>query len=53
MVNIFQSGLCPIGIDVGTHALRMVQFRASGRELGLQAACRGQQLDRTSPRAHP
>ena len=40
MVNIFQSGLCPIGIDVGTHALRMVQFRASGRELGLQAACR-------------
>jgi type IV pilus assembly protein PilM len=40
MLSFFQSGLCPIGIDVGTHALRMAQFRAAGPQLSLQAACR-------------
>jgi type IV pilus assembly protein PilM len=40
MFNLFHSGLCPIGIDVGTHALRMVQFRPSAEGLRLQAACR-------------
>jgi type IV pilus assembly protein PilM len=41
MFKFFDSGLCPIGIDAGAHALRMVQFRAaSGGGLILQAACR-------------
>ena len=40
MFSLFHSGLCPIGIDVGTHALRMVQFRPSAEGLRLQAACR-------------
>jgi type IV pilus assembly protein PilM len=40
MFSLFHSGLCPIGIDVGTHALRMVQFRPSAQGLRLQAACR-------------
>jgi len=45
MFKLFDSGLCPIGIDVGTHAVRLVQFRAAGGGAGggglkLQAACR-------------
>src|SRR5262245_55910947 len=43
MFKWFDSGMCPIGIDVGTHAVRLVQFRAgSGGDGGLklQAACR-------------
>jgi type IV pilus assembly protein PilM len=40
MFSLFHSGLCPIGIDVGTHALRMVQLRPSAEGLRLQAACR-------------
>src|SRR5438105_302456 len=42
MFKLFDSGLCPIGIDVGTHAVRMVQFRTTSGAGGLklQAACR-------------
>ena len=40
MFKFFDSGLCPIGIDVGSHAVRMVQFRAGAGGLSLQAACR-------------
>ena len=40
MFKLFHSGLCPIGIDVGTHAVRLVQFRPSAQGLSLQAACR-------------
>ena len=40
MFKLFDSGLCPIGIDAGSHAVHMAQFRASGTGLKLQAACR-------------
>jgi type IV pilus assembly protein PilM len=43
MVKLFDSGLCPIGVDLGSHAIRLVQFRRTrGAEasLALQAACR-------------
>ena len=40
MFKLFQSGLCPIGIDVGSHAVRLAQFRPSAQGLSLQAACR-------------
>ncbi len=40
MFRLFKPGLCPIGIDVGTYALRMVQFHPSAEGLCLQAACR-------------
>ncbi|HEY4329707.1 MAG TPA: pilus assembly protein PilM [Phycisphaerae bacterium] len=40
MLKLFDSGLCPIGIDAGSHAVHMTQFRAAGAGLKLQAACR-------------
>ena len=40
MIGFFNSGHCPIGIDVGPHAVRMLQFRRKGEQLALQAACR-------------
>ena len=40
MFKFFHSGLCPIGIDAGSHAVRLAQFRPSARGLSLQAACR-------------
>ena len=40
MFGFFNSGHYPIGIDVGPHAVRMLQFRRKGEELALQAACR-------------
>jgi type IV pilus assembly protein PilM len=40
MFSFLDSGLCPIGIDVGTHAVRMVQFRQVRGARVLQAACR-------------
>jgi type IV pilus assembly protein PilM len=42
MFKLYDTGLYPIGIDVGTHAVRMVQFRAASPkgQLKLQAACR-------------
>ena len=29
MFKFFDSGLCPIGIDVGSHAVRLMQLRAT------------------------
>ncbi len=40
MFSFLDKGLCPIGIDVGAHAVRMLQFRASADGLSLQDACR-------------
>jgi type IV pilus assembly protein PilM len=40
MFGFNSSDLCPIGIDIGTHAIRMLQFRRKGDQLALQAACR-------------
>jgi len=40
MFKLFDAGLCPIGIDVGTHAIRLLQLRSSSAGLSLQAACR-------------
>ncbi len=43
MFKWFDSGLCPIGIDAGSQAIRMVQFRRHKDDraaLSLQAACR-------------
>jgi type IV pilus assembly protein PilM len=40
MFDFFHSRNCPIGIDVGSHAVRVVQFRPSVQGLALQAACR-------------
>jgi type IV pilus assembly protein PilM len=40
MFDFFHSRYCPIGIDVGSHAVRVVQFRPSAQGLALQAACR-------------
>ncbi len=31
---------CPIGIDIGTHSIRMLQFRRKGDQLAMQGACR-------------
>ena len=36
----FDSSANPIGIDFGTHAVRLVQFRGRGANLALQAAAR-------------
>ncbi|MGN6371109.1 MAG: pilus assembly protein PilM [Phycisphaerae bacterium] len=41
-MRFLNSGLCPIGIDVGPHAVRMLQFRRKGEQLSLQAACRAE-----------
>ena len=43
MFKLFDSGICPIGIDAGSHAVRMVQFRrhrGDASALSLKAACR-------------
>ena len=40
MFKLFKPGVCPIGIDVGSHAVRLVQFRPEAGELSLQGACR-------------
>jgi type IV pilus assembly protein PilM len=40
MFGLFNSDICPIGIDIGTHSMRMLQFRRKGEQLALQAACR-------------
>ncbi|HUO08609.1 MAG TPA: pilus assembly protein PilM [Phycisphaerae bacterium] len=40
MFGVLNTGLCPIGIDVGTHSVRMLQFRRKGEALALQAACK-------------
>ncbi len=36
----FASQDCPIGIDVGSHSIRMLQFRRKGEQLSLRGACR-------------
>lgn len=53
MFKFFKPGLCPIGIDVGSHAVRLVQFRPAAGELNLQAACRIEldSLDGSAPGA--
>jgi len=40
MFKVFDSGLSPIGIDIGSHAVRLMQFRTTAGGLSLQAACR-------------
>ena len=40
MFGLFQRATCPIGIDVGSRSIRMLQFRKSGGELSLQGASR-------------
>jgi type IV pilus assembly protein PilM len=42
-MRLFDSDQCPIGIDLGAHSVRLLQFRRSresGGPLALQAACR-------------
>lgn len=36
----FSAQDCPIGIDVGNHSMRLLQFRKKGDHLAMQAACR-------------
>jgi len=40
MFKLFKPGICPIGIDVGSHAVRMVQFQPGKDGLRLQSAAR-------------
>jgi type IV pilus assembly protein PilM len=40
MLGLFQKDICPIGIDVGNHSVRLLQFRRKGEQLALQAATR-------------
>ncbi len=40
MFKFFDKGLCPIGIDAGSHCVRLAQFRASAEGLSLKAASR-------------
>jgi type IV pilus assembly protein PilM len=40
MFKLFESHAHPIGIDVGAHAVRFLQFKSGGESLSLQAACR-------------
>jgi type IV pilus assembly protein PilM len=40
MFGLSQSQVCPIGIDIGSHSVRMFQFRRKGDQLAMQAACR-------------
>ncbi len=40
MFSLFESHAYPIGIDVGAHAIRLLQFKKCGEGLALQAACR-------------
>ena len=40
MFSLFESYAYPIGIDVGAHAIRLLQFKKGGEGLALQAACR-------------
>ncbi len=39
MFNWFEPEACPIGIDIGTHSVKLMQFRRRKDELLLQAAC--------------
>ena len=40
MFGWFEPDVSPIGIDVGTHSVKLVQFRRRKDQLALQAACR-------------
>jgi type IV pilus assembly protein PilM len=40
MFRFSEPQLCPIGIDIGSHSVRMLQFRRKGDQLAIQAACR-------------
>jgi type IV pilus assembly protein PilM len=40
MLGLFQKDICPIGIDVGNHSIRLLQLRRKGTQLALQAATR-------------
>lgn len=48
MFKFFDKGLCPIGIDAGTHAIRLAQLRSTPEGLALKAACRVE-LDSIEP----
>ncbi|HVS71134.1 MAG TPA: pilus assembly protein PilM [Phycisphaerae bacterium] len=56
-MRLFDSDQCPIGIDLGAHSIRVLQFRRSGEKegagagaLALQGACRVE-LQQTSAEA--
>jgi type IV pilus assembly protein PilM len=40
MLGLFQKDICPIGIDVGNHSIRLLQLRRKAGQLALQAAAR-------------
>src|ERR1035437_7971535 len=42
MLGLFAKELCPIGVDVSNHSVRLLQFGRKGGQVALQAAANGE-----------